>query len=228
MLGIVTALSSERRWIGATDPQTEIALSGVGMHRAENAARNLIASGATHLVSWGAAGGLDPELGPGTVVLPNSVTALDGNTVECDTVWRDRLIQRVGERVRLSTGRCLTVDTAATDPEQKGALSSRFGAVAVDMESAAIARVAKEHDLSWIAVRVVVDAADIRLPDLNAIGPDGQVNTARVLLRALPRPGLWRALLTLRSCHRTAGGAMRRVWHAAGPDLAWILPPDRR
>jgi adenosylhomocysteine nucleosidase len=226
MLGIVTALKSERRWIGETDSETKIALSGVGMHRAENAARGLVASGATHLVSWGAAGGLDPELVPGTVVLPRSVTAPDGTTFESDIVWRDRLIHHIREHVRLSTGRSLTVKTAVTDPEQKRALFSRDGAVAVDMESAAIARVAKEHDLSWIAVRVVVDSATVPLPVTGSIGDDGQVHVAKILFRAAVRPSQWPVLLALRACHRKADRAMRRLWSTAAPDLARTSPAD--
>jgi adenosylhomocysteine nucleosidase len=172
------------------------------------------------------AGGLDPALETGTVVIPGSVAFAGEEPIESDNTWCDRLVSRLASIVPVSTGSMMTVQGVATEPEQKRSLFTQHGCVAVDMETAAIARVAKELGLPWIAVRVVVDAAHDRLPDLDAIGPDGQISTASILFRAALHPKVWGDLLTLRGCHRTAGHAMRRVWEAAASDLARTSPTD--
>jgi hypothetical protein len=94
------------------------------------------------------------------------------------------------------------------------------------METAAIAHVAKEHGLSWIAVRVVVDSATVPLPVTESIGDDGQVDVAKILFRAAVRPSQWPALLALRACHRKADRAMRRLWLTAAPALARTSSAD--
>ncbi len=101
VLGIVAALDMERRWIRAADALVE--LSGIGESRAENAARRLVERGSTALVSWGVAGGLDPDLSPGTVMPPDIVIRADGSSHGADLEWRDRLLERVRGQVVTST-----------------------------------------------------------------------------------------------------------------------------
>ena len=154
VLGIVAALEMERRWIGAPEPLVE--LSGVGDARAENAAHRLVDRGATALVSWGVAGGLDPDLEPGTVVLPDAVVHADGSSSPVDEAWRDRLLERVSGRVVISTLSLYHASSVITSPDEKRAVYERVGAGAVDMESAAVAAVATETGIPFVVVRVVV------------------------------------------------------------------------
>ena len=164
MLGIVAALEMECRWIGAPEPLVE--LSGVGDARAENAAHRLVDRGARALVSWGVAGGLDPDLAPGTVVLPDAVVHTDGSSQEVDLAWRDRLMERVSGQVVTSTSSLYHASSVITSPDEKRAVYERVGAGAVDMESAAVAAVASEMGIPFVVVRVVVDAAGVRLPEV--------------------------------------------------------------
>ena len=75
-IGVIAGLASE----AATLPEDSltIAVSGARPARAEQAARAMIAGGATLLVSYGFAAGLDPRLGPGALLLPESVIAHEG------------------------------------------------------------------------------------------------------------------------------------------------------
>jgi len=219
VLGIVAALEMERRWIRA--PEHLVELSGVGETRAENAAGRLVERGATALVSWGVAGGLDPGLRPGTVILPDTVIGADGQRWGVDLEWRDRLLERVGERIATSTLPLYHATSVITTADGKRAIFERFGAGAADMESVAVARVAMANDLPWIAVRVVIDAADQDLPAaiLTAIGDDGRLSVASVAGLIL-RPRLWRPVIALGRAGAAAGRSMRRLWAAAQPDLA--------
>ena len=91
--GVVAALAAEARVLGPARPQGEglavladgnlLAISGMGPKAARSAALRLIDAGATSLVSWGLAGGLDPALEAGAVCVPREVIAADGSRL-CD------------------------------------------------------------------------------------------------------------------------------------------------
>ena len=219
VLGIIAALEMERRWIGIPEPLVE--LSGVGDTRAEIAARRLAERGATALVSWGVAGGLDRDLSPGTVILPDTVVGADGSSHGVNLEWRNRLLERVRGRVVTSTSPLYHATSLITTADEKRAIYERCGAGAADMESAAVARVAFANHISWIAVRVVIDAADQDLPAaiLTATGDDGRLRVGSVAGLIL-RPRFWRPLIALGRAGATAGRSMRRLWAVAQPDLA--------
>jgi len=219
VLGIVAALEMERRWIGVPEPLVE--LSGVGDTRAELAARRLVERGATALVSWGVAGGLDPELSPGTVILPDTVIGADGQSWGVDLEWRDRLLVRVRGRVVTSTSPLYYATSVITTADEKRAIHERFGAGAVDMESAAVARVAVENEMPCVAVRVVIDSAGMELPAsiMTATGGNGRLR-AGAIGGLIFRPRLWPRLITLGRAGAAAGRSMRGLWAAAQPDLA--------
>jgi hypothetical protein len=226
VLGIVVAMAMERRWIVSDRPPPLIEQSGIGDRRAEAAARDLVDQGATALASWGTAGGLDPGLGPGTVVIPSSVVVTDSIRYESNSGWHARLTSRLESVIRPETGPILHVERAIATPGQKRELHERFGVLAVDMESGAVARVAAQYRLPFIAVRVVLDGAGVRLPMVALIGPDGfGASPAQTMLWRIARsPREWRAVFRLARCFRTSGAAMKRVWQAAAPDLGLTAP----
>ena len=219
VLGIVAALEMEGRWIGAPEPLVE--LSGVGDARAENAGHRLVDRGATALVSWGVAGGLDPDLEPGTVVLPDVVVHTDGSNSPADVAWRDRLLTRLQGRLLTSTSPLFHATRPITAPAEKMELHQKTGAAAVDMESAAVVAVANETGIPCLVVRVVADAAGVRLPAVALTMCDewGRLKKS-ALLRLIFQPGEWRGMLRLGRANAAAGRSMRKLWSAAGPDLA--------
>jgi len=80
VLGIVCGMTSEVRALGrwANNPRICIGISGARPDRAEAEARRLVAEGCRALMSWGVAGGLDPALVPGDLVIPAVIVAEDG------------------------------------------------------------------------------------------------------------------------------------------------------
>lgn len=218
VLGVVAALEMERRWIPSREPLIET--SGIGAERAGAAARGLLDRGATALVSWGMAGGLDTTVGPGTVVLPGAVIGADGSRFEVDLEWRDRLLAKIKDRVEVSTSELLDAARPVQTVEEKRKLHDRTGAGVADMESAAVAAVAKQAGIPFIAVRVVVDAATKSLPEgtQGMFDEDGRLKSAS-LIRLVIRPYDWWGLMTLARANAAAGRSMRKLWSAAGPDL---------
>ena len=111
-----------------------------------------------------------------------------------------------------SYGDLLTVPIALDSPQAKLAAAAASGAVAVDMESAAIASVAADACVPFVALRVVVDALGDRLPgDAEAWIDERGNRRLGTALRAVIRPSEWRALWTLAQRYRVASGVLERL-----------------
>lgn len=219
-VGFVTALEMESRWLGDSD-DLELVVGGMGRERAERAARQLVARGVDGLVSWGVAGGLDPALEAGVVVLADAIMRSDGSALSSDAEWRHRLETDLDGHVPVSTGSIVHSDRVLSSVQAKNEIRERSGAVIVDMETAAIANVAVESGLPWLAVRVVTDTASMSLPPTvtASSGDDGRLRPAAIARLALS-PRIWPDLVRLANSTRAAARSMRLLWSLAGPDLA--------
>jgi adenosylhomocysteine nucleosidase len=136
------------------------------------------------LVSFGIAGGLRADLAPGTCVVASEVVE-DRIRYPSDRAWSLDLLQALpGSLYGIVAGRPEPVATAAA----KAALHAATGAVAADMESHVVARVAAQRGLPMVALRIICDPADRTLPDgaVRAVRADGTADIATVL-RSLVR-----------------------------------------
>ncbi len=219
-LGIVTALApeakiAERAAALAPDETTApiVHFAGPGPDRAQHAARALIAEGSTALLSFGVAGGLDPALRPGTVVLANRLVDHDQSVLDSDAEWRDRLLRAGRDRMVMKIGDIAGIDRPLRTPRDKASWYEATGAVALDMESCAIARIAHDAEVPFLAVRAIADPASRTVPEaaIRALGPDGQTYPLKALRALLARPSeIWEFALLARD-GRAAFAALRRV-----------------
>jgi adenosylhomocysteine nucleosidase len=170
---------------------------------AQAAARRLVASGATGLISFGLAGGLDPALRAGVLLVPTAVW-IDDRSVPTDPL----LSQRLGG---CSAGLLLGAGDVVATASAKAALFAATGAVAVDLESGAVARVAAEHHLPFAVLRAICDPAERDLPPAALIALDrrGAIGLMRVLGSLLAHPAQIPALLTLAADAVAARRALR-------------------
>lgn len=75
--------------------------------------------------------------------------------------WSRKVYERFGVKASLQNGIVATGDTLISSSQQKHAITSEFPLVQlVDMETAAIAKVAENRRVPWGALRVVSDSAD--------------------------------------------------------------------
>lgn len=204
-LGVITGLNVESNKIRvaaatlaeADRPLVE-AVAGDG-ERAAAAARAMIASGVRGLVSFGVAGGLDPALRPGDIVLADAVRRADGGTVATDDDWRERIARSLPGEIRVVAGAIVGVDAPVPTPGAKSALRTASAAVAVDMESHGVAAVAAERGLPFLVIRAIADPAARSVPRaaLAGMGRDGRRRPFAVLARLLARPRDFPAVLRL-------------------------------
>lgn len=212
LTGVVAALPAEARWLRAST--LEVRVGGVGAEHARRAARALIADGATSLISWGTAAALAPSLSVGTLILADRVMdEVTSVPFAPDVAWTALVAQALNGIVPLVRGTIACPAEVLHSANEKHALHDRTGAIAADMESAAIGSVAREAGTPWIVVRVVSDAADTVVPAsvVGAIDSNGALSWVRLLASLVQRPTDIAAFPALARGMQLAGRTMRIV-----------------
>ncbi|MEY2341349.1 5'-methylthioadenosine nucleosidase [Acidithiobacillus sp. IBUN Pt1247-S3] len=159
-------------------------LSGMGSEAAIQAGRMLLAAGADVLLSVGTAGALHADLQAGDLCIPEQILWQEG-AYPVDVAWASGFSARYPQARR---GNLLSVDRVLVDPQTK-ALHAQ-AALAVDMESGALAALAVAQGRPFFALRVIVDSADSGLPDAVRYGVDalGRPRLPAFLWQLLARP----------------------------------------
>jgi hopanoid-associated phosphorylase len=165
------------------------------------------------VISFGVAGGLDPSLKTGDVVVATEVMAGDTRWLAGLSLTEDQIASIALGRRRVVRGLVAGVEEVVAASSCKAALRSETGAAAVDMESHIAAAYAAEASIPFAALRVISDPAHRALPVVarKAIKPNGDLDLLQIMgsvvrnprtLRALVSTGIDfnRALRSLRGC----------------------------
>jgi adenosylhomocysteine nucleosidase len=108
---------------------------------------------------------------------------------------------RTGERFRCDAGageHWLVTSPIVADKAEKDRLAAAYPASLVDMEAAALARLAQMRGIPFYAIKGVSDPLDAKLPDFNRfIDANGQFQTAKFALYALLKPSYWPSLIKM-------------------------------
>jgi adenosylhomocysteine nucleosidase len=227
-VGVVAALAVEARTLGravrrhdglSTLPDGALlAVGGMGAVLAASAARRLAQAGVAGLLSFGFAGGLDPALAAGAVVCPAEVVSGSGVRFAASTDWRERLRTATAALRPLVAGALLTRAAPIDSVAGKALAFRETGAVAVDMESLAVAEVAAAFGLPFIALRVIVDTATDALPQ-SVLGASrsGRLEVHRLLGALALAPWELLALIRLAQRYRAAARSLAAVARAGLP-----------
>jgi len=178
----------EEEWIAAC--------AGVGQAAATRAFAAIEEGGPIDLIfSVGWAGALRAEIGAGAAYNLAGVIDL-----------------RTGERFRCEAGagdEWLVTSTVVAGEAEKRRLASAYDAALVDMEAAAIARLAAMRGTPFYCIKGVSDEFRAKLPDFNPfIDEKGRFRSGRFALYALLRPWHWPALVRMGENSRKASQSM--------------------
>ena len=196
-IGIIAALTGELKplvkgwqqrgqfYIGKLGEAECIATAGgMGAEAAARACDLILAEGPLDaLVSYGWTGALSCGLKPPAACVIAEV--IDSATNKTFTT-----ASKEGQRL-------LTLDHVAR-PNEKRALAEKYQAPIVDMEAAAVARIAAARNLPVYCLKGVSDGYNDNLPDFNRfLGSDGQLQMPAFVAYALLHPKYWSALRRL-------------------------------
>jgi adenosylhomocysteine nucleosidase len=190
-------------WVGAM-------VTGMGPALAREATRRALAAGSIdHVMVIGIAGGLDPTLPVGSLMVPARVQHYpEGPAFSARPVASRR-----------SSGVLMTTDGLFDDDDVWGPLVER-GIGAVDMEAAGVAEVCHEQGVDWSVYRGISDRPDEHIVDQAVFSlskPDGSADPGAVVKYLARDPRRAKALAHLTKCMQLAA---RTAADAAYADLS--------
>lgn len=143
--------------------------TGMGGPSAAIVLEELIALGVRRAVRVGTCAGLQPDVGLGELVAVSDVLAADGTSRALGAAERWPLDRAIAERLRgaaAHVGLVVTTDLFYDEADRRREEWQAAGALAVDLETAALAAVAARRDVPFGSVLAVVAVADgARLDD---------------------------------------------------------------
>lgn len=215
---VVCGMDFEARIAAGPDCQV---LHGLRADALDRALQAQLAAGCAGVISFGVAGGLDPALAPGAIVIASGVQdgSRPGHRYPTDPAWTQALRHA---QPLAAYGLIAGSDTAAATLADKEALRAASGALVVDMESHIAARAAQSHGVPFAACRIVVDPATRPVPPLAlaGMGSDGRTDVGAVVLGLLRTPQQLPALMRLARDASAARTAMVAARRAMGDDFS--------
>src|ERR1035438_2481044 len=182
--------------------------AGAGVDRAAKAFAEVEKSGEVDsVISTGWAGSLREELVAGQAY--DVSTVIDARTGErFRTPYADGSMNGTPRSQNRDLGHpdlWLVTNAKVADAAEKQRLASTYQAALVDMEAAAIARLARMRGIPFYCIKGISDGYSDQLPDFNRfISTDGQFQLLRFVFFALVRPWYWRALIRMGENSRKA------------------------
>ena len=190
-VGVVAALDWEADVFSATRAgalELLIETTGPGAEAAAAGAERALARGADVLISWGSAGALG-SAEPGEIVIPRGILDTKLQRFAADAYLSDALADALGEVANMYRADLVSADSPVATLAAKRQLAEASGAIAVDMESAAIAGVAACAGVPLGVLRVIVDGQNHCVPPCAIAGMDGaRSRPGRVLAGLLKSP----------------------------------------
>ena len=184
-----------------------LAYSGAGPVNAKAAAELLIAQGATRLMSWGCAAALSTTLKPGDLILADTlIDAENCLNAKCrdakfcvSSNWHSYTKNRLSTTMIVHTGCLAGSKSIVSSSKDKKQMQSITGAVALDMESIAIAKIAGHSGLPFLAIRAIADPVNMDLPLAinHSLNNKGDIILGKLLLFLLLHPAELPGLIKL-------------------------------
>lgn len=169
--------------------------SGTGRSRARRATQALIdAHHPRWILSCGFGGGLTETSRIGDLIVGNRIFHAAAPEIHIDFQMPS------DEQRRMFVGGIVTADAIVRTVAEKRLLAEQHPALAVDMETYAVAELCRELQQRFFAVRVLSDDAQRDLPVevLSLLGATGAVRIGAVIGALWKRPGSYQDMLQLR------------------------------
>ena len=184
------------------------------------------------IISAGFGGALQNDVRAGDIVIGTEVLDLyadDGKDVRWRCAHRLSRHDEVAGEFRLHRGRILTADEMVLRAKNKMRLGQATGALAVDMETSAVAAVCATHNTDMLAVRCITDNDHENLPrEFNDFFIVGQLKPSRIFSACTRRPRLLADLARMGYRAKSSGQNLARFleWAVAQLHLPTLAARD--
>lgn len=220
-IGFIAAMQSEAESLrtalatSAEHPPPLILVGGPGRSNAARAANEAVRDGCNLLVSWGLAGGLVESLRPGNMIAGEYAFSETGTPLHAEHASVNLFAERM-RQVPHTNGNIITTTRAVRTPNEKAALSKRYDVIAADLESSAIAYVARSAKVGFYVLRSIIDPAEATVPLSALVGLDdsGRTHILPVLKELKRRPHEIRDMLKMARLYKTALGGLATAANA--------------
>lgn len=164
-------------------------VSGVGIKNAANAVE-VLAPKVSHLISWGTAAGISRHLRPGDLLLPDLIKDKNGVEYSTDSNFKDQIVKLLPNGLPYESGLLRESTTILKGLKEKEEFGKKYNAMACDMESATIAKLANQKGISFNAFRVITDDYKTPIPKsvYLSISEDGDFNIRQFLFQLISNP----------------------------------------
>ena len=185
-----------------------------------NALASAARAGCKGIVSFGIAGGLDPQLATGTPVVADAILG-DGQSWKADERWSAGLLELIDGAVH---GPILASRLPLAGVEDKTESFRRTKALAVDMESGEAAAFAAREGLPFAAIRVIADPAakDVPASALRGLRDDGSIDALAVLGAVARRPAEIAGIVRVAYHTRIARGVLLKICRRLDPGFGLL------
>lgn len=236
-LGVIAALPFEAACFSRTPirpgtyqavtPDLYVFFAGMGPDNASHAAQLLIDAEVDALMSWGVAGALDPGLVSGDTVLPVQVCDGERQVYPVSQAWHAALKSRLENPRVYAEGTLLSTRDVQHNRQLKSDLHRATQALAVDMESAAVARVAHGANKPFAVVRTIFDTASMRIPasSTNATDQYGHVSVPKLITGLISKPAEMLQYPQMIASFVKAKRGLQRVAELCGHELCFPTKP---
>jgi nucleoside phosphorylase len=200
-----------RRRLGAGGG-VRVVTTGMGQQAAAGAAAAALGGGVTAVVVAGLAGGCDPALRAGTVVVATGLCDLGGRTLDAPPVDPAICAAVLAVAAPAVAGTVASVDAVVDGPASRARLAAT-GALAIETEAAGWAAACLRAGVSLLVVRAVLDTPQRPLgAAAGLVRPGATAPSAWRLARLGAHPAAWGSLARLA---RVASGVEARAAAAA-------------
>jgi len=224
-IGLITALVPEARCLTnkviqlhnpiAINRHFLLMVSGMGQTQASDAATRLLNEDIAGLISIGTAGGLQSGLLPGDLCIPNIIMNFN-NELAVTSDWYNLVMHNLKQfPAQIHGGQLFQSDNVLSTTDEKNEVRQKTNAIAVDMESLAVAEIASSRQIPVLALRVIIDTAETIIPDIVTHSTDsyGHTKINRLIAGLISHPNQIPALYRLGKSFRKASKSLRWLGH---------------
>ena len=226
-LGIIAALPAEAKCLHnkklnvalPIEIQKDIflCLSGIGNDAAYRAAKKLLALKVDALISWGVAGAIDASLDSGDLILAESIINQD-KTYKTSNDWLNKISGHFQQTpYKVLCGDIASSSDICSSAADKKRFLQKTNALAVDMESAAIAKAATINKLDFLVIRTIADKAETNIPEavINHTDYLGKPRLLRFVFSCISKPAQIRDIIVLAKSYQRGLNTLTGI----APDL---------